>query len=818
MSQSHSPSSPQPDEVIISGAYPRPASSRGLGFFLVTSDMTTVLITQCLQRDFVDPIGPHDPLPNLLHVGYSEAARLLGPEPSAGPMAQLIDWARSLDPDAIDLIHIRDWHDADDPAQREHLERFGAHCIKGSAGARLILGMDARASAAANERIIDSLTLNDFEGTDLSKRIDRIRRAHGDEPLRVGVVGVWTEAKVSFLLYDLKTRLGIDELATCSALTASASRAQHFNALAQLEKLLGVRCFDSPAEFADWLRPGAELALPDHLLGFEPRIEGDGVATALTATDRAIVAHLFLDSTRVDLEPISGGYSGALVWRATSQDALGHRQAPAVVKLGPNRAIAQERVAFEQVEAVLGNNAPHVRGFADLGERAGLKYAYAAMGHGRVRTLQAMFAAEAAPQRMISLVRSVFEDVLGPLYAAARYERMPLFEHYEFSPALGPAVRRSVAAVTADSGHKMLGFPGGISLPNVCGFYEDFLARHPLPAYDYHYVAYVHGDLNAANILIDGHHNIWVIDFFHAGPGHVLKDLAKFENDLLYLLTPIGDPAEIVQALAITRALRSVTDLRADLPDRPSQVRSPHFVRAWEVLQVLRRIGGRLCREDRHPLQLQVALLRYAVHTLSFPEASPLQKQSALAAACSLAEQITGTVAAELALRVDWIQPDLIGVGRLGITLCPGRADRGRDLGADLAQLRAVGVTRLLCLLTDVELNWAGVPDLGPRALAAGLSYRRHPIPDQGTPDIVDAIDLVRWCRDATAHGEAVVVTCMGGLGRSGTVAACFLVAGGMPPDAAVAAVRTARGPRALETIAQEDFVVAFASAIRDRR
>ena len=49
--------------------------------------MTTVLITQCLQRDFVDPIGPYDPLPKLLRVGYSEAARLLGPEPSAGPMA-----------------------------------------------------------------------------------------------------------------------------------------------------------------------------------------------------------------------------------------------------------------------------------------------------------------------------------------------------------------------------------------------------------------------------------------------------------------------------------------------------------------------------------------------------------------------------------------------------------------------------------------------------------------------------------------------------------------------------------------------------------
>jgi hypothetical protein len=40
--------------------------------------MATVLIIQCLQRDFVDPISPHDPLPNLLHVGYSEAARLQG--------------------------------------------------------------------------------------------------------------------------------------------------------------------------------------------------------------------------------------------------------------------------------------------------------------------------------------------------------------------------------------------------------------------------------------------------------------------------------------------------------------------------------------------------------------------------------------------------------------------------------------------------------------------------------------------------------------------------------------------------------------------
>ncbi len=100
----------------------------------------------------------------------------------------------------------------------------------------------------------------------------------------------------------------------------------------------------------------------------------------------------------------------------------------------------------------------------------------------------------------------------------------------------------------------------------------------------------------------------------------------------------------------------------------------------------------------------------------------------------------------------------------------------------------------------------------------AGVPAPHVPVPDQGTPDVADAIELAQWCREATDQGKAVVVTCMSGLGRSGTIAACFLVAAGSSPDAAIAAVRTARGPRALETIAQEDFVITFASATQRRR
>ncbi len=775
----------------------------------------TVLITECLQRDFVDPIGPYDPLPNQLHVGHSEALRLLGEDPSVGPLAQLMDWAQALPPGEIEIVHVRDWHDPTDPAQRDHLETFGAHCLRGTPGARLVLGIDDTAEDRSNQHVVDSLTLNDFEGTGLLPLLAGWSERSGGD-LRVGVVGVWTEAKVSFLLYELKTRLGIDRLATCSALTASASRAQHFNALGQLDRLLGVDCFDSVAGFADWLRPGASLPLPSVPRGPGPRVELEGGAL-LDATDRAIIAHLFRESATLRLLPLGGGFSGASVFRTSSTDAFGHVQAPAVVKIGPNRAIAQERVAFEQVEEVLGNNAPRVQGFVDLGDRAGLRYSYAAMGRAGVRTLKDLFEDGEPVELLEQVIGSAFDEVLGPLYAASRYERLPILAAYEFSSRWAPDVRDRVAALLPGAGPGTLDaatleLPGGVTVPNVCRFYDDFLAVGPLPDSDSHYVSFVHGDLNASNILMDERRNVWVIDFFHTAPGHVLKDLAKLENDLLYILTPVSG-GRLGEALALTRALLAVEDLQAPLPGPPPGLRSPPFLRAWRILQLLRAVAGRLCREDRHPLQLQVALLRYAVHTLGFEESTDTQRLWALAAAGLLSERIRTTIRADQALRVDWLDLAGDGPGRLGITVCPGRRDRQRDLDSDLATLVDGGVSRLLCILPDTELDWAGVGDLSGRARALGLDLLQVPVPDQGVPGIGTARELVRWCEEGVAAGERVVVFCMGGLGRSGTIAACFLVDRGLTPPEAISAVRRSRGPRAVETRAQEEFVAAYAAA-----
>lgn len=770
----------------------------------------SVLVTQCLQNDFVAPIERNEPLPNALHVGREESRRLLGADPHAGAVAQLLAWARAQDPEQLAIVHIRDWHDPADPHQAAHLARFGSHCLKGTTGAAFVLGLDDVLGTERGEHVVDATGLNDFEGTSLGPILERLL-ARADGALRVGVVGVWTEAKVTFLLYDLLTRFGLTDVATCSALTASSSRNRHFAALDQLRRILGVQVHDTVGDFTSWLLPmGVSVSVPVPPGACAPRLTAD---TAISEEDRALVGVLYRDAAEVDLTSLSGGFSGALVFKASSRDPLGHVQAPSVLKLGRRSEIGKERVAFEQVEDILGNSAPSVRGFVDLGERAAIKYSFAAMGQGAVRTFKSLYESGAPQDRVDAVLHTVFGEILAPFFAAAQYDRLPLLASYQFSPRWAQSVARNVEAVAGVSGTaESLQFPGGISLPNLVRFYDRFLPARPTHDGESHFVSWVHGDLNGANILLDARDNVWLIDFAHTARTHVLKDLAKLENDLLYIYTPLTTEADLADAVAVSQALRAVRDLREELPVEPPVPCAPPLRRAWATLRTLRAIVARECREDRDPTQLRVALLRYAAHTLSFEESNPLQRRWALAAACGHAEDVERALLASDRLRVDFIELGLLpGPGRLGLTICPGRRDRGRDLAADLAALRDAGATDLVTLVTREELEWAGVPHLAAQASAAGMAVTVAPIPDQAVPTLAEARALVGATLDALRAGRTVVAHCMGGLGRSGLVAACCLVAVGLSPPDAVAAVRRARGPRAVETTEQERFVATFA-------
>jgi protein-tyrosine phosphatase len=177
------------------------------------------------------------------------------------------------------------------------------------------------------------------------------------------------------------------------------------------------------------------------------------------------------------------------------------------------------------------------------------------------------------------------------------------------------------------------------------------------------------------------------------------------------------------------------------------------------------------------------------------------------------------------ALRIDWLEPAQLGdslPGRLGLTILPGKHGVSfrypgrvyrRDVRQDFAFLREAGVDRLILLVDDAELRTWGDPAIVAIGETAGVTVLRHPIPDGHPPASVGEMEeILGEVRDGRRVGN-VAVACMGGVGRSGTVAACALLGGGLTPESAIATVRAVRHPTAVETAEQERFVRAFAAA-----
>lgn len=158
--------------------------------------------------------------------------------------------------------------------------------------------------------------------------------------------------------------------------------------------------------------------------------------------------------------------------------------------------------------------------------------------------------------------------------------------------------------------------------------------------------------------------------------------------------------------------------------------------------------------------------------------------------------------------------------GRIGMTFAPGKSQRGgltghweRDLAIDTRDLaEKYGTHLLLSLVEDHELRELKIEGLVGACETLGIRVLRLPIKDQGVPSLELAKTAVRAALGTAARGENVVIHCMGGLGRTGLIAACALVALGVDPERAMGAVRKARED-AIENARQEDFVRSFAKS-----
>ncbi|MCE9581364.1 MAG: isochorismatase family protein [Planctomycetes bacterium] len=585
----------------------------------------TLLFTQCLQNDFVAPVAPGRPIPNQLHIGAAESRRLVGDDPRTGPLGRFLRAFYDGAGEEHAVVHIRDWHDATDPAQAQHLAHFGMHCLKGTPGAAYVEPLAEQSGGRVKTLTVNSTVLNDFEGTDLRGQLQELMRGSAPGEITAGIVGVWTDVKVQYLAYDLLTRLGISNLVICSALCASRSRVRHFQALDLLSQNLAVRVVDGIPDFLKALGVGAEPARAP-VAGYGATIEGGPVE----GEDADLVRHLFRNCRSVTLKSLSGGFSGARVFRTESVDQEGRREVPFVIKTDTLEKISKERAAVERVENVLGTSAPAMSDFADLATRGAIKYFYASMHHSPVETLQSRIRRARSPAEVAELFDQLWEDILARLSQSPVRDRIQLFQHYQFKPEYARhTIERAEALGRA-----------ALHLPDLHRFYDRIpalLARDPMESA----VCWVHGDLNLANVLVDEAGNSWLIDYFHTGPAHSLKDCAKLENDLKFIMLPMADEAALGRARRYEEWLLGQESLDVPLGALPADLATDAaLAKIHAGVERVRRWTRELCGGVTAMEPYQVALLRYSAHTMGFDEPDELQKRHALISTALTADRL----------------------------------------------------------------------------------------------------------------------------------------------------------------------------------
>jgi len=156
--------------------------------------------------------------------------------------------------------------------------------------------------------------------------------------------------------------------------------------------------------------------------------------------------------------------------------------------------------------------------------------------------------------------------------------------------------------------------------------------------------------------------------------------------------------------------------------------------------------------------------------------------------------------------------------GFLGMTIAPGKKQKGgmtadwdRDLQKDLSRLRnEYGVDSLVSLVEEHELVSLQIPNLLDEAFKNDIDVFWFPIPDMQAPKSVKkTVSVINYIVNELKSGRNVVVHCKGGLGRTGCITACALVALGWDPGGAIAATRVTR-MGTVQTDVQEKFVYKY--------
>lgn len=167
-------------------------------------------------------------------------------------------------------------------------------------------------------------------------------------------------------------------------------------------------------------------------------------------------------------------------------------------------------------------------------------------------------------------------------------------------------------------------------------------------------------------------------------------------------------------------------------------------------------------------------------------------------------------------MKVSWFPRELLRAeGELGLTHLPGGFIHSS--GENLNALQQVGVTHLVCLVEEHELERLEPPESSEMRQWAverrGMQFLHEPIVDFDAPTLEQIHGTLAFVEQGLGAGGRVIVHCWAGLGRAGTMAACLLIKRGMNAHDAIATVRYVRRG-AIQSVPQVQMIKLFASSL----
>lgn len=362
---------------------------------------------------------------------------------------------------------------------------------------------------------------------------------------------------------------------------------------------------------------GTEIVIEGKVCGWNPDYE-------------RIVHDVHHECAEVHLHPLSGGFSGSLVFRDDAYDRQGRREMPFVLKLDRWKNIKAEIDGYEgHVKRYIQNNATQIIETGRSGEYGGILYTFVGIqgSQGRISSLEEYYLTHQTGE-VLTVFDILFRKVLRAWYGQPRLKDLPLYRIYADIFNYGAVKEWAISryGISPDDEYMVLPYNMGRSR-NPLYFMDHVLPQH-LPSLWNVYEGSVHGDLNMKNVLMDEEKNMWLIDFAMTGHSHILKDIAKLECVMKFEMIPIVSEERLVLLSSLEKVFLQ-PDRLGEIPEIPGQVTDPEIRKAFSVIQQLRRYADTLTLLDDDISQYYLALLYYTLCVPAYVSVNEYMKEYA---------------------------------------------------------------------------------------------------------------------------------------------------------------------------------------------